>query len=66
VPGDDLAVDADTGLDVPELVVAVRGLVEFMRSMSMLGQSSDTLYWGVQIQQGPVQGAEPDDPHLGR
>ena len=66
VPGDGLAGHAEPGLDVPELPVAVCGLVE-VHEVHVDGLPRQRhVQLGVQVQQRLAQRVQPADPHLGR
>ncbi len=66
VPGHGLARHAEPGLDVPELAVAVRGLVQVHEVHVDGGPRQLDVGLRVQVQQRLAQRVEPGDPHLGR
>jgi hypothetical protein len=55
----------ETGLDVAELAVAVRGLVEVHEVHVDLRPGQLDIGLGVQVQQRLAERVEPGDPHLG-
>ena len=61
-----LAGDSETGLDVAELAVPVRGLVEVHEVHVDGGPGQFDVCLGVQVQQGLSQQVEAGDPHFGR
>ena len=65
VAGDCLAPQGQTGLDVTELAVAVRGLVEVHEVHVDLGPGQRKIGLSVQVQQRLGQDVEPGDPGLG-
>jgi hypothetical protein len=58
--------DAEPGLDVPELPVAVRGLVEVHEVHVDRRPRQRGVGLGVQVQQRLAQRVQPGDPHLRR
>ena len=63
---DGLARDAQTGLDVAELTVAVRGLVEVHEVEVDVVPGQLDVGLRVQVQERLLQRVEAGDPHLGR
>ena len=66
VADDGLARDAEAGLDVAELPVAVRGLVEVHEVHVDRRPRNVTVGLRVQVEERLAQGVEAVDPHLGR
>ena len=66
VADDGLPAQRQPGLDVAELAVAVRGLVQVHEVEVDVGPRQRDVGLRVQVEQRLVEGAEPGDPHLGR
>jgi hypothetical protein len=66
VPGHRLAGHPQPGLQVAELAVAVRGLVQVHEVHVDRGPGQGLVELGVQVQQRLAQHVQPGDPHLGR
>ena len=64
MPDDRLAGDAEARLDVPELAVAVRGLVEVHEVEVDVGPRQLDVRLRVQVQERLLQRVESGDPHL--
>ena len=66
VADDGLPAQRQPGLDVAELAVAVRGLVQVHEVEVDVGPRQRDVGLRVQVEQRLVERAEPGDPHLGR
>ena len=64
MPGHGLARDAEAGLDIAELAIAVRGLVEVHEIHVDLGPRQGHVGLGMEMEQRRLQRIQTGDPHL--